>query len=380
MKMMIPLVAVLGLSFAWMNAQIMQPEPLERKPTWLPNQASRDVPRIVGVGIVEPPGEMIAIGAPHAGIVADVSIQVGGRLEAGDVMFRLEDAELRAQWLAKQSELAVAQAKLDQLQNLPRPESIRVSQQRLASAQAALMGCEDRLNRAQQLSGDNAVSQEELFMRRSEHAKAVADGSTADAELALLKAGSSKEEIEVARAEVASAVAVCKGVEIQLDKMLIRAPYDGFVIRLNVRKGEAIDTGRLEDPLIQFGRSGPLHVRAEFDESCASMISTTIPSDAMNVEGWTRGRNATSYKLKLDHWEPLVRPKKSLTGNASERVDTRVLVGVFEVVSVEPSRSVTESRTDDEARTSAIVNIGNTTNANLTYGQQLDIFVSFAEN
>jgi multidrug efflux pump subunit AcrA (membrane-fusion protein) len=357
MKLIIPFIAVLGLGFALVSAQVIQPEPPKRKPTWTPNQPSSDMPRIAGVGIVEPPGEMIAIGSPHAGIVSEVPVQVGSCLEAGDILFRLDDDELRAEWAIKKSELAIAEAKLARLQNLPRPETVPPAEQRLASAHAALMGCEDRLQRANQLSSANAIAAEALFARRNEHAKAVADRAVAEAELTLLKAGASNEEIEVAKAEVANAAAVCRRVETQLDKMILRAPCAGIVLRLNVRQGEAIETGRLQDPLVQFGRSGAFHVRTEFDESNASMISKTMASDSLIIEGWTRGRSAARFTLKLDHWEPYVRPKKSLTGNSSERVDTRVLVAVFEVVNMEGAPSTAEPHS-------------------LTIGQQMDVFVS----
>jgi hypothetical protein len=47
------------------------------------------------------------------------------------------------------------------------------------------------------------------------------------------------------------------------------------------------------------------------------------------AEAQVRGNTSLRVPLKFVRFEPLVIPKKSLTGDAAERVDTRVLQVIF---------------------------------------------------
>ena len=348
MKFTIPLMALIGLGIAVAGAQSLRPTPAERKPTWNPTVPSADRPRLAGIGVVEPPGELIAIGSTHAGIVCDVPVSTGCEVAAGSVLFQLDDAEVHAEWLLKQAELRIAEAKLTRLRNLPRPEEVPGAEQRVAAGIATLAIATDRVTRAEQLSERKTIAMEEVVIRQNDFAKAKADLEYSKAELTRIKAGASADEIAVAAAEVAGAAAAVERLSIKLRKMTVRAPGDGKVYRLNVRAGEPIETGRLDEPRILFGRSGALHVRVEFDENDSALVN-----QATVAEGWTRGSSSARCELRLLKWEPHVRPKKSLTGSSNERVDTRVLVGVFEISSGERSPIV---------------------------GQQLDVYVQIGDS
>jgi hypothetical protein len=49
-----------------------------------------------------------------------------------------------------------------------------------------------------------------------------------------------------------------------------------------------------------------------------------------------RGRDRTSIELRFVRVDPRIVPKKSLTGGTTERVDTRVLFVVYEVINAPP--------------------------------------------
>jgi len=75
-----------------------------------------------------------------------------------------------------------------------------------------------------------------------------------------------------------------------------------------------------------FGSVTPLHVRVDVDEH-----------DAWRVRGGTqavaspRGNGSIRIPLEFVRFEPYVIPKKSLTGDSTERVDTRVLQIIYRV-------------------------------------------------
>lgn len=155
------------------------------------------------------------------------------------------------------------------------------------------------------------------------------------AELLLLKAGASRAEIEVAEAEVTHAAAAVNRLVVAIRRMVVRAPAAGRVLRVNVRRGEHVPASRADEPLILFARSGPLRVRAEFDEGEIRFARQVAAGEA-----WARGRSRERFSLKRLYTEPFVRPKRSLTGNSTERVDTRVLIVVFELEGAAPAVEV----------------------------------------
>jgi HlyD family secretion protein len=89
---------------------------------------------------------------------------------------------------------------------------------------------------------------------------------------------------------------------------------------VKVRVGEFAPTGVLQTPLMLLGNVDPLHVRVDVDEHEAYKVNPGAPAYAM-----VRGNSQIRVPLKFLRFEPYVVPKKSLTGDSTERVDTRVL-------------------------------------------------------
>ena len=67
-----------------------------------------------------------------------------------------------------------------------------------------------------------------------------------------------------------------------------------------------------------------LHVRVDVDENDAWRLKTDRPAVA-----FVRGNRDLSTPLTFVRVEPEVIPKKSLTGDSAERVDTRVLQVIY---------------------------------------------------
>jgi hypothetical protein len=93
---------------------------------------------------------------------------------------------------------------------------------------------------------------------------------------------------------------------------------------LKVHLGEFAQTGVLDPPLLMLGNVDPLCVRVDFDETEAWRVRPN--SEAI---GYLRGNQAINTPLKFVRYEPYVLPKKSLTGDSAERVDTRVLQVIY---------------------------------------------------
>ena len=81
-----------------------------------------------------------------------------------------------------------------------------------------------------------------------------------------------------------------------------------------------------QQALMVVGRLSPLHVRADIDEHDINEFHT----DARAVLQ-LRGKDDRHFPLKFVRVEPYVVAKRWLTGDNTERVDTRVLQVVYEL-------------------------------------------------
>ena len=104
----------------------------------------------------------------------------------------------------------------------------------------------------------------------------------------------------------------------------MRAPADGVILQNKVRLGQYAQVGPLAEPLMVFGAGKGLHVRASVDENDAWRVQAGAAAVAH-----PRGNSRVSYALEFVRFEPYVIPKKSLTGDVTERVDTRVLEVIY---------------------------------------------------
>ena len=150
--------------------------------------------------------------------------------------------------------------------------------------------------------------------------------------MGLLKAGAWAPDIAVAKSEVAQAEAQVKMVETNIDRLTMRAPIAGLILQNKVRLGQYAQCGPLSEPLMILGSVTPLHVRVDVDEHDAWRVRGEVPAVAS-----PRGNGSTRIPLEFVRFEPYVIPKKSLTGDSTERVDTRVLQVIYRIREAEPS-------------------------------------------
>jgi multidrug efflux pump subunit AcrA (membrane-fusion protein) len=203
---------------------------------------------------------------------------------------------------------------------MPRPEEIPEAQARVKEVEASLADAKNQLELAESVRDKRAISEDQVLRRRYAVQVAEAKLAQARAQLALLKAGSWKPDIEVARAEVAAAEAQVKATETDIERLTIRALVPGQVLQVNIRPGEFAQAGVLQTPLMLLGDVERLHLRVDVDENDAWRVRGEAPAVA-----FVRGNRELKTPLQFVRTEPYIVPKRSLTGEPTERVDTRVL-------------------------------------------------------
>jgi RND family efflux transporter MFP subunit len=240
---------------------------------------------VSATGILEALSENVAIGVPQPGLVAEVAVQVGDAVKSGDLLFRLDDRDLRAEQVSARAQLQVAEAGA-------------------AVADAQLARARSQLARLEAVTDPRAVSQDDLDRRRQ-------DVAVAEAELASALAQSAAARSDIER------------LAMLLERLSVRAPRNGSVIQVNIRAGEYAATAP-KAPAMIVGETDRLQVRADVDEQNASRIRP-----GQHATASLKGDPNVTFPLEFVRVEPFVIPKVSLTGASTERVDTRVLQVIF---------------------------------------------------
>jgi multidrug resistance efflux pump len=259
------------------------------------------------------------------GVVVEVMVRVGQKVKAGEPLFRLDDRQLKAELEVRRAELEDSNSQLARLDAMPREEELPQAEAAVKEAQADWENWEQQWARGESLLTQKAISNEEFFDRKQSAIQARERYNRAVANLKLLKAGAWKYDKQVAQSAVERAQAQVKEVEIDLDRLIIRALVDGEVLQVNVRPGEFVGAPP-DQALIVLGNVTQLHVRVDIDEYDIPRFLPDAPARAT-----LKGQPDEWFPLKFVRVEPYVIPKKSLTGDNTERVDVRVLQVIYAI-------------------------------------------------
>jgi HlyD family secretion protein len=286
-RFLLPLIGILAAGGATYSIAKTTPH---RERTDPPSQppVSEFHDTIAAVGVIEASTENIAIGTPLSGIVPKVFVGAGDAVRAGDPLFELDTRQLRAEIEVRRQARAVAGS-------------------RARVVDARLDDLRRQLGFAEQVKDKRAISSEEISRRRS----AVA---TAEAEQA------------EALAQVGAAEAQIRATAVEIERSTVRSPIDAEVLQVKLRVGEFAAAAPGTQPLIVLGRLKPLHVRVDVDEHEGWRVHA-----GATAVGRLRGNADLKTPLVFVRFEPFVVPKRSLTGDSTERVDTRVLQVIYRV-------------------------------------------------
>ena len=255
---------------------------------------------VFGPGIVEASSENIAIGTPVSGIVTAVYVKWGDRVKTGAPLFKVDTRDLESQILPGNAKVKEVEAQL-----LPAMAKVK-------EAEAILAKAENRLKVGEGLEPGVSISAEEMANRRF-------DVETDKAILA-----SAQAQVEPINAQVASARAQVGQIAREIALRTIRAPISGRILQMKTRLGEYAQSGVLNTPLMLLGDDTRLHVRVDIDENDAWKFQPCAAAMAS-----VRGNPEIKTPLQYVRTDPDVIPKMTLTGDTTQRTDTRVLQVIY---------------------------------------------------
>ena len=103
---------------------------------------------VAAEGLIEPRSEAISVGSLQPGVVEEVAVEEGQKVRQGDLLFRLDDRELKARLDVRESDLASAESNLARVEGRPRPEEIPPSEAKVRKAEATVTAELDLYRRA----------------------------------------------------------------------------------------------------------------------------------------------------------------------------------------------------------------------------------------
>ncbi|MGW8192223.1 secretion protein HlyD [Sphingomonas hankookensis] len=177
------------------------------------------------------------------GRVADLMVDEGDQVRAGQLLARLDPDPLRTELEESEANVSAQQSQLSLLRAGNRSEDIAQAQATVEERLAALRDAQADVTRLAQLRDSGATSVRAYENATSARDEAAARLRNAEQALREQRAGSRPEEIRQARANVERAKAAAERVRLRLQDTELRAPSDGVVLTRAVEKGAIVSAG-----------------------------------------------------------------------------------------------------------------------------------------
>jgi HlyD family secretion protein len=208
------------------------------------------------------------LGAQMAGTVAEVAVEEGDRVAAGDLLVRMADDEPRAAVAQAEAALDEARARLAQLA----ATSFPVAEQARRQAASALVLARREHARVTALSAQGFFSEARLDEARRNLEQAEAQSRSTELQLDAARPRGSEHVLAVAReAQARRAVDVARA-KLGWTRVLARA--DGVVLERRAEPGDVVTAGT---KLVSLG-AGPLQIELQVDEKNVGLLAIDKPA------------------------------------------------------------------------------------------------------
>lgn len=223
---------------------------------------------VAAPGIVEPWGGETRLAALDSGVIAELAVAEGQRVQQGELLARLDDARQRHAAELAEAELREATAEADG--TAPSAGEVRVARAELERAQHELAQRRRDAERASQLGNVGVLPTADVERAASTLRSDEAGVEAALARLSVVRRGARPSERRLALARHEAAVARLASARTELARREVRAPVEGVVLWSRYHAGEfyAPSAG----PLLVMGNLQRLQVRAEVDDTDATSL------------------------------------------------------------------------------------------------------------
>ncbi len=228
--------------------------------------------------------ERTAVHAETSGRVAELRVEKGGKVRAGEVLARLADSGERAMRAQAQAKLDAARAELAGFEQGPAPAERADLEARLESARNESKRLSAAIDRVKRLIDRQAAARSELDELQAAAAASRFDIASLEAKL---HGPVSEERRKGLGAAVREAEAVLRQADERADALEIRAPTAGVVYALAVGSGDYVRAG---DPIARIGSPQRLRAAIFIDEPELGRVArgskAVLAADAYPGASW----------------------------------------------------------------------------------------------
>jgi multidrug resistance efflux pump len=210
-----------------------------------------------------------------AGRIVEIGVDRGDRVEAGQVLAKLESSSLEIELRSAELDLDAAEARLKELTAGARPEEIEEARANIAGAEAVLEQARRDHANAKKLFEQKALDRQSVEHAAMEVTTAESRLEALRKRLGLLEAGARAEERERARIAVAKAGVLVERIRDRLKDTVLRAPFAGQVSLRYLEPGEMAGPDRL---VLTLSDTDHLEAVLEVDEYDLAAIRIGLPA------------------------------------------------------------------------------------------------------
>jgi HlyD family secretion protein len=200
-----------------------------------------DPTTLVASGTVESTEARLAF--PVSGRIEAMAVQEGDRVEGGQDVARLDQAEIAARREQAVAQVDAAASLLRELRSGSRPEEVAQARAAAAAAAERLVDAERDLDRTKRLHEGGAVSREAWDKAVTARDIAKSQSTQAAEHLRLVERGPRAETIDAQRARLAQAEAAVRTLDAARADMTLRSPFAGVVSVRHREPGETVAPG-----------------------------------------------------------------------------------------------------------------------------------------
>jgi HlyD family secretion protein len=324
---------------------------------------------VVATGKIEPLAK-VEVKSKASGIVKEVLVHYGDRVEPGQVLVELDKEELSARVREARASLLAAQAAEQAAQAAYERNQVEARAPDLPFLKAGM-------DRARRLHEDGLISQAVLEDADKAYQMALNKQRAALSNVAVTKA-----EVARARAQVAQAQAALERAQEDLRNSTIVSPMAGLVLSRDVEVGDAVSSILVlgsEAPLVMtLGDVSEVYVRGKVDEADIGKVYLNQPA-RIRVESFPEKKfegqvtkispmgvekdNVTTFEVRVSIENPTGELKANMSANAEiileEKFDVLLIPEAAVVYDKERNTSVeVPDPKGDEGRREVAVKLG----------------------
>jgi HlyD family secretion protein len=231
-----------------------------------------------------------ALAFPEQERIAQVLVEEGDRVKAGQVLARLKTERLEAQIREVNAQIAAQQETVKRLKAGSRSQEIEQARAQVAAVKADVQNADVNYQRIEDTSGTGATSDQDLDDAKSRLEVARAKLKVAENALDLAVEGPRKEDIAAAEKSLEALEAGLLLLNVRLSDMTLMAPAAGIVQTRILEAGEMAGPTR---PVLTLALTDPKWARVYVSEPDLGRISSGMPAKVYSdsfpgeaIEGW----------------------------------------------------------------------------------------------